>query len=291
MQRSLLLIVLGAVFGVAGASGQAIEPPPFPTGADFGPAQLFPSAAGWLSLNQYPQNLADQPFRWIFDTAVTIPIVRTPGFVLGGSSRLIFRFSPEGRNETMFVAQDLITSLMLSGSIALGNFDLGAAYAHDCRHGVDNSSGRLIIQDSLHLSLAHKPIVITWGSSGAYSSIRPEADVMIALPDLFQSGPAEPDQLRVAARLHINAVKLAGSAWLFIEGGAACTLRSRDTPVPVSNPLNLDWHARMGVHAPSAGHGASLYAQIERITDPWTTLTAAPVTLFSIGLTLASVGS
>ncbi len=287
---ALITVLLGALFGVAGACGQAIVPPPFPSDASYGPTQLFPAAGGWLSLNQYPQNLQDQPFRWIFDTAVTVPFVRTQRFLLGGSSRLIFRFSPEGRNETMFIAQDLITNLVLSGSFALGDFNLAAAYAHDCRHAVDNSSGRLIIQDSLHLSLSHRPIVIQWGGSGAHSSIWPEAEAMIALPDLFQSGPAEPDQLRLSARLHIDAVELAGSAWLFLEGGAACTLRSQSTPVAVENPLNLDWHARIGLHAPSARHGASLYAQLERITDPWTTASAAPVTLFSIGLTLASAG-
>ncbi|WP_455381165.1 hypothetical protein [Salinispira pacifica] len=287
------MAVLGSIqllLAVGSLWAQAIIPPPVPLYPVFGRTTLFPAADVWLSLNQYPTNLQYQPFRWIFDTGTSLPILRAPGFELEGASRLIFRFQPAAGSEWMFYASDLITNLELQGWFRIGGLDLGVGYRHDCKHDVEQSRGRLIILDSVALSVTHHPIELNLGRS-QHMRLYGVADAVLALPTIFQAGPAEPERFRIDGRIHLDALELGSSATLFAEGGAALSIRSTETGVAGIEPLNLDWHVRIGVHAPSASHGASLYLQVERLTDPWTLPEAIPVTLFSIGLTLASVGN
>jgi hypothetical protein len=164
-------------------------------------------------------------------------------------------------------------------------------YRHDCKHDIATAPRRDIIHDALGLSIEDRR---PWGGTGdpwrgAFTyRVTAEYD----LPLIFQDYQANANVASFHLALRPELVIGASGMVLCAEARGSLLVDDETSEFATAGGTRLDGLARVGLSWPDTSRGATLYAQLERISDPWRLAVAEsePVSLLSFGLMLGGTG-
>jgi hypothetical protein len=266
------------------------------------PTGFFPAVHAWLGLERYSYNTGHPRFAYDFDLGAHMLLYGGRRATLSGLGRLLYQNRGVEGMRFGIDPTAILTDLHLRLRIRELPVTPTLWYRHDCKHDIATAPRRDVIHDALGISIEDRR---RW-SGGYRFTYRLTAEY--DLPLIFQNYQANANvaSFHLALRPELligTAGAIAGatdarrlhasSAVVFAELRGSLLIDDPVSDFATAGRTRMDWLARAGLSWPDASRGATLYAQVERITDPWrlSVSESQAATLLSVGLMLGGTGT
>ena len=290
---ALLLILLASPMAIA----EVLSPPPIPAdpwangvgidsplGILIGQTSFFPESYSWMAIERYSHATGRPLFAWDFDLGAHVVIAHHPLFVISGLARLLYQNEVTGDIRFSINPSAIVTDLHLRARFPQLPLEPAVWYRHDCKHDIARQR-RDLIHDVIGANARYR--FAREFASGAVVAVDLLGTLEYQIPLIFQDYEANGNV--AAAFLSVQPSIDLGTLDVFLETRGSILLDDPDSDLAPAGQWRFDGLVRAGVSWPDQDQGATVYAQLEHITDPWRMAVAEtePVTVFSVGLIFA----
>ncbi len=261
------------------------------------PTGFFPAVHAWLGLERYNYHTGHPHFAYEFDLGAHTVLYGHERFAVSGLGRLLYQNQGvEGARfglDPTAILTDLHLRLRIRGLPVTPTL----WYRHDCKHDIATAPRRDVIHDALGISIQDGRL---WngGTGGLGYRFTYRLTAEYDLPLIFQDYEANANvasfHLALRPELLIGTTRpgAASAMLVFAELRGSMLIDDPTSQFATAGGTRTDWLTRVGLSWPDARRGATLYAQLERITDPWrlSVSESQARTLLSFGLMLGGTG-